>query len=119
MSESPAPRQLVERATAPVPNATQRPAQAEPMARSQVWPEYDQFHQRFHQIEMEFIDEPKAAVQKAEKLMQEAIERMVSGLREEMQRMHEDVEHNSDTEHMRMAMLNYRRLMDSMAGRAA
>jgi hypothetical protein len=82
-----------------------------------MWPEYDQYHERFHQVEMEFIEEPRVAVQKAEKLMQEAVERMTSGLRDQLQRMHGDVERDADTEQLRQVMLNYRRFMDSMGGR--
>ena|SRR5690242_12936272 len=96
-----------------------RPQSAKPEAKRQaeMWPEYDQYHERFHQVEMEFIEEPRAAVQKAEKLMQEAVERMTSGLRDQLERMHGDVERDADTEQLRQVMLNYRRFMDSMGGR--
>ena len=98
-----------------------KPQSARPVATQQagMWPEYDQYHERFHQVEMEFIEEPRAAVQKAEKLVQEAVERMTSGLRDQLQRMHGDVERESDTERLRQVMLNFRRFMDSMGGRRA
>lgn len=84
-----------------------------------MWPEYEQYHQRFHQVEMEFMEEPRAAVQKADQLVHEAMGRMTSSWRERLQQMHGQVQSESDTERLRQAMLGYKRFMEAMGGRRA
>lgn len=87
--------------------------------RGEMWPEYEQYHQRFHQVEMEFMEEPRAAVQKADQLVHEAMDHMTSSWRDRLQQMHGQVESESDTERLRLAMLGYKHFMEAMGGRRA
>jgi hypothetical protein len=89
----------------------------DPRRKLAPWPELGDVEQRFHEIEAEFIEEPQAAVKKADMLIQEAVERMTRELQEEAERMHGDLERSSDTEQLRIAMLNYRTFIDSLGGR--
>jgi Txe/YoeB family toxin of Txe-Axe toxin-antitoxin module len=68
---------------------------------------------RFDELQAEFIDDPKSAVKKAEKLMED----MFNKMRERMQSTHRDVEKTDDTEKLRLAMRTYRDMIDSIAGR--
>ncbi|HUE67997.1 MAG TPA: hypothetical protein VMP38_07435 [Candidatus Acidoferrum sp.] len=67
---------------------------------------------RFEQLQSEFIDDPKAAVQKTEKLIDDAFNTM----RDRIQSIHRDVEKAGDTEHLRLAMRSYRDVIDSFGG---
>jgi len=58
-------------------------------------------------------------VQKAERLTEEAIDRMTKLMHEQMSTIHRDVEGNTDTERLRLAMRSYRMLIDSMGHRQA
>jgi hypothetical protein len=68
------------------------------------------FHSRFQEIQSEFIDDPKSAVQKAETLMGEMLDHM----RERMTTMHRDIEAKTDTEHLRLVMRQFRDFIDSL-----
>jgi hypothetical protein len=68
---------------------------------------------RFERLQSEFIDDPKAAVKKAEKLIDEAFDKM----RERIHSIHSDVEKADDTEHLRLAMRSYRDMINSFEGR--
>ena len=68
---------------------------------------------QFEQLQSEFIDDPKSAVKKAEKLMEE----LVTKLQERIHNVRRDTEKSDDTEHMRLAMRSYRDLIDSFGGR--
>ncbi|HKC18099.1 MAG TPA: hypothetical protein VKE27_00570 [Candidatus Dormibacteraeota bacterium] len=67
---------------------------------------------RFDQLQSEFIDDPKSAVKKTEKLLDDLLEK----LRERIHNTHKDVEKTDDTEHLRLAMRSYRDLIDSFTG---
>src|SRR2546423_14972567 len=84
--------------TTPTPQAT----------KTEFWPEMTEIRQRFDELQSEFIEEPRNAVKKAEQLMEEAIDRMAKAMRERMQTIHRDVDGNNDTEHLRLAMRDYR-----------
>ena len=97
-------------------------AAGDPMVRQPVesdgWRGLSDVEQRFHELEAEFIKEPQAAVKKAETLIEEAVERITRQLHDEVARMrgHAEV---SDTEQLRVAMLSYRTLIESIGGRRA
>jgi hypothetical protein len=71
------------------------------------------FRQSFEGIQAEFIGEPRAAVEKAEAL----IDGLMNTLHDELQRIHSDVKTDADTERLRVAMLSYRELFGSLGGR--
>ncbi len=77
--------------------------------------ELAKFHQRFEEIQAEFIGEPRAAVEKAETL----IDGLMNALQGQLHGIHSNVESATDTEHLRVAMLGYRELFDSLKGHRA
>ena len=98
----------------PAQAATQAPAQME------MWPDMADVRRRFDEIQSEFIGDPKEAVKKAERLMDEAIERITKTMQERMQSMHRDVDgKDGDTEMLRLTMVSYKQLMDTMENRRA
>ena len=84
-----------------------------------IWPEMQKFKQRFNDIQSEFIEEPRAAVTKAEQLIEEAVDHIAKSMREEMKRMHGDVESGADTEKLRLIMRKYRAFIESLENRRA
>ncbi|SRR6266566_3313284 len=82
-------------------------------------PEMSEIRRRFEELQSEFIEEPRDAVKKAEGLMEEAIDRMAKAMHEQMESIHRDIDGNSDTEHLRLAMRSYRMMIDSIGGRQA
>jgi len=103
----------------PAPTAEPGRPAPEPMKHEEFWPELAEFRQRFDEIQAEFIAEPRAAVEKAETLIEEAVDRMMNALHDQLRRIHSDVGDDTDTEHLRVAMLSYRELIDSMGDRRA
>ena len=87
--------------------------------RSGLWPDMTEFQLRFQEIQSEFIDDPKAAVQKAERLMQEAIDRMAKSMQERTRAMHRDTDGKADTEELRVTMRMYREFIQSLGGSRA
>jgi len=81
------------------------------------WPEVSQFRQRLADIQAEFIEEPRAAVQKAERLIEEAVDHMAKSMHEHVKRMRGDMENNADTERLRLVMRSYRDFIDSLDSR--
>ncbi len=75
--------------------------------------EMGEMRMRFDELQAEFIDDPKSAVKKAEKLMED----MLNKMRDRLQSTHRDVEKTDDTEKLRLAMRSYRDMIDSFAGR--
>lgn len=100
------------------PRMVAEPPAAPPM-RSEMWPNMSDFRMRFEQIQSEFIDDPKAAVQKAERLVQEAIDSMTKAMHERMQSMHPDSDGKEDTESLRVTMRSYREFIESLGGSRA
>lgn len=88
------------------------PAAAEPVSQAEFSTELVNFRKRFEQILAEFIGQPRAAVDKAETL----IDGLVDALRSQLQSIHSKVESETDTEQLRVAMLSYRELFDSLGG---
>jgi hypothetical protein len=97
------------------------PTDVVPTHDDDFWTEYNDYRQRFDVIQAEFIEEPRAAVQKAESLMAEVVEHMIDALHNRMQSIHKDVSGDGeiDTERLRLVMRSYRELIDSMGGHRA
>ena len=97
------------------------PVESQPVERhrSDMWPDMSEFQLRFQEIQSEFIDDPKAAVQKAERLMQEAIDHLTKSMQERSRAMHRDTDGKGDTEQLRVTMRMYREFIQSLGGNRA
>jgi hypothetical protein len=84
-------------------------------------PDAASYMQRFEAVQAEFIDEPRRAVEKAESLVSEAIDRMMDSLKEELHRSRarSDGDGGDETEQLRIAMKRYRDLLHSFSQRTA
>ena len=83
-------------------------------------PDAEAYIQRFESVQAEFIDEPRRAVEKAETLVSEAIDRMMDSLKEELHRSRTRNDGGGDeTEQLRIAMKRYRDLLHSFSQRSA
>lgn len=82
------------------------------------WPEMADYRRRFDEIQSDFIEDPRKAVGNAEKLVQEALDRMTSSMRERIQGMHRDAD-SGDTEKLRLEMRSLRDFIESLGGRRA
>ncbi len=91
------------------------PAATEPVSEAEFSSELTKFRQSFEEIQAEFIGEPRAAVAKAETL----IDGLMSALHDQLQHIHANVKSETDTEQLRVAMLSYRELFDSLGGHRA
>ncbi len=109
-TSTPTGREPMQRSTAGDDPSTRQPVD------SDGWRELSDVEQRFHELEAEFIQEPQAAVKKAESLIEEVVERITRQLHDEVARMHGNAERGSDTEQLRVAMLGYRTLIESIGG---
>jgi hypothetical protein len=85
----------------------------------QMWPDMTEFQLRFQEIQSDFIDDPRSAIQKAERLMQEAIDRMAKSMQERVRAMHRDTDGKEDTEQLRVTMRLYREFIQSLGGSRA
>ncbi len=88
------------------------PVATKPVSETDFSSELTEFRQSFEEIQAEFLGEPRAAVEKAETL----IDGLMSGLHEQLQRIHSNVKSETDTEQLRVAMLSYRELFDALGG---
>ena len=86
---------------------------------SDIWPNTGELETRFMQIQSEFIEEPRGAVKKAERLIEEAIDQMTKTMHERMHSMHRDAEGDGDTEQLRLTMQQYREFIQSLGGHRA
>ncbi len=101
------------------PRESTQPRTERQMKQIDFWPEMGDFKRRLEEIQSEFIEEPRAAVKKAERLVEEAVDHMARSMREHVKGMHGDVEGNGDTEKLRLMMRSYRALIESMDRRQA
>lgn len=86
---------------------------------TQMWPEMGDLRQRFDAIQSEFIEDPKGAVNKAEGLVKELVDRITRSMNDRMNTMHRGVENTNDTEQLRQTMRGYRELVVWMETRRA
>lgn len=117
-ADMPVRSEVVDKRTPPEMNRGETRATAETGGDWNM-PEMNQFRQRFEELQSEFIQEPRAAVQKAETLVDEAIKRMMVTLQERLRRIHGETDGTSDTEQLRITMMRYREFMDSLGDRRA
>ncbi|WP_089158453.1 hypothetical protein [Micromonospora sp. NBS 11-29] len=76
------------------------------------------FRDRWRDVQLRFVDDPKAAVGQAESLVEEAIEALSTALREQRGRLGAWQESgSSDTEQLRVAVRGYRDFLDRVLGR--
>ncbi|MET7469931.1 hypothetical protein ABZU22_22130 [Micromonospora sp. NPDC005222] len=76
------------------------------------------FRDRWRDVQLRFVDDPRAAVGEAESLVEEAIEALSAALREQRTRLGSWQESGStDTEQLRMAVRGYRDFLDRVLGR--
>ena len=90
---------MQEERTAPPEERTAAPVRSEGPS------EMSEYRTRFDEIQAQFIDEPRGAVHSAQTLVEEAIDRMMQGLRQS------GADGHADTEQLRMAMKRYRDLI--------
>ena len=83
-----------------------------PMRHTETSSEMNDVRMRFDQLQSEFIDDPKAAVKKAEGLIDEMLKKM----QERVHNTHRDIEKSDDTERLRLAMRSYRDMIYSFTG---
>ena len=83
-----------------------------PLSETAFSSELTKFRQKFEEIQAEFIGEPRAAVEKAEGV----INGLMKALHDQLQHIHGDLKTETDTEQLRVAMLSYRELFDSLGG---
>ncbi|MFD4208892.1 hypothetical protein ACFWRG_23210 [Micromonospora tulbaghiae] len=76
------------------------------------------FRDRWRDVQLRFVDDPRAAVGEAESLVEEAIEALSTALREQRTRLGTWQESGStDTEQLRVAVRGYRDFLDRVLGR--
>ena len=85
-----------------------------------LWAGMRDCRHRFDELQAEFIEEPRAAVEKAERLIGDAVNNMMTVMQDRIKSIHTDYEgDHKDTERLRLAMRSYRELMDSLLDRSA
>ena len=99
------------------PHESAQPRKEGQMKQMGLWPEMGDFRRRLDDIQSEFINDPQAAVKKAARLVEEAVDHMAKSMRENVKRMHGDAEGNADTEKLRLMMRSYRVFIESIDGR--
>jgi DNA replicative helicase MCM subunit Mcm2 (Cdc46/Mcm family) len=87
--------------------------------RMEMWPDMRQYKARMVEIQSQFIDDPREAVKKAEKLIDEMVDYMAKSMHEQVRRWHKDVEGNADTERLRLMMREFSQIMERFEGRQA
>ena len=116
---TPVRTEVVDNRTSRELNREDMPATGSTTSGDWTMPEMSQFRQRFEELQAEFIQEPRTAVQKAETLVDEAIKRMMVTLQERLRRIHGETDGTTDTEQLRITMMRYREFMDSLGDRRA
>ncbi|SBT50245.1 hypothetical protein [Micromonospora narathiwatensis] len=78
----------------------------------------ENFRKRWRDVQLQFVDDPRAAVGEAQSLVEEAIEALSAALREQKARLGGWQEAGaSDTEQLRVAVRGYRDFLDRVLGR--
>lgn len=92
-----------------------------PMASQELdaWPDMRKYKERMADVHSMFIDDPRKAVQEAERLIDEMVDYMARSMHEQVQRWHKDVEGNADTEKLRLMMREFSHMMDQFERRRA
>ncbi|NES15574.1 MULTISPECIES: hypothetical protein [Micromonospora] len=106
-------------ADAAAPGARPTPGAVPADAATLFAPEAAQsFRDRWRDVQLRFVDDPKAAVGEAQALVDEAMEALATALREQKSKLGGWQESGSaDTEQLRMAVRGYRDFLDRVLGR--
>lgn len=81
--------------------------------------EMNGYRARFDTVQAGFIDDPREAVNQAESLVEEAVDRMMDSLHQQLKAVHESIGDGDDTERLRQAMQRYRQVIDSLGDRTS
>ena len=101
-------------AGAAAPTRTYGPTDRESPTSVMSTPDAGEYIRRFEVFQAEFIDEPRTAVEKVESLVSEAVDRMMSALKEELHGSHGQGD-GEETERLRLAMKRYRDILYSFS----
>ena len=107
----------------PVEATIDRPEATGQLARENrmgMWPDMSDVRSRFAEIQAEFIEDPRSAVEKAEQLVEEAVDRVTRTMHERIEAAHRDLTgKDGDTEQLRLAMRSFKMWIESMGDRRA
>src|ERR1051326_7848201 len=97
-----------------------QPVNRSPVTDRYGWSGMDDYKQRFEQLQVQFIEEPKETVKKAEALVEEAVERVISSMHDRVNGIHSELgDDTDDTERLRVPIRRDRERMDSFANMRA
>lgn len=85
----------------------------------EMWPDMRRYKGRMAEIHSMFIDDPRKAVQEAERLIDEMVDYVAKSMHEQVRRWHKDVEGNADTEKLRLMMREFSQMMERFERRRA
>jgi hypothetical protein len=101
--------------------AEQQPIERRPEDRPQRAPLFDEhegsdFRTRWSDVQASFVDEPRQAVEEADTLVAEVMQRLAHVFAEERKRLEQqwDREGESNTEELRLALQRYRSFFDRL-----
>ncbi|MGW1059233.1 hypothetical protein [Micromonospora rubida] len=75
------------------------------------------FRDRWRDVQLRFVDDPKAAAGQAESLVEEAIKALAAALAEQKNKLGDWQQTGDDTEQLRIAVRRYRDFLDRVLGR--
>nr|QLJ97645.1 hypothetical protein HZU44_23135 [Micromonospora carbonacea] len=75
------------------------------------------FRDRWRDVQLRFVDDPRAAAGQAESLVEEAIEALATALAEQKNKLGDWQQTGDDTEQLRIAVRGYRDFLDRVLGR--
>jgi hypothetical protein len=88
--------------------------------REPMWSGIGDIRRRFDELQVQFVEEPRKAVEKAEELVKLAVDQMANSMHERLNGIHGEMgDGTNDTERLRRAMQGYRRMIDSFDNRTA
>jgi hypothetical protein len=99
--------------TAPVPGAVPEAGDQESSRWTPDW-DADEIQRRWHGIQASFVDDPRDAVEKADNLVEEAVSSLTTHRQELME--HWKNTGQGDTEKLRLALRDYRSLLERLTG---
>ena len=108
-------RSVPERDLTGVPDATTR-VQEEPCEPLFSPVDLESYRKRWREVQSEFVDEPRSAVEKADRLVTEVTQKLTQGFTTERQKLETAWESKKDssTEDLRVALRRYRSFFDRL-----
>ena len=95
-----------------------RQASADDSAREPLLPadQAEQYRTNWQSIQAEFVDEPRASVEKADRLVADLMQRLAAGFAEEREQLETQWDSGDDvsTEDLRVALTRYRSFFDRL-----